>query len=1473
MNITAKKTFKLKWIKVILIYFLLLSVYPIIGQDANKSESSLIKNAEHLFELNEYQQALPLFAQLVSVHPNEPVFNFKFGVCTLFGDRDDKSRPIRYLKNAEKGLKNKHELNHYLGLAYYQNGEFVKAMQYLNLYLAKLAPNSSERPEILEKVNACLNGITLNSKEMVAEVLNSSEFQKTNFHRAYRADEFKGMLILKPESLNSSKDKKKAELSFVYVSEPREILYFTSYSQDGSNKDIYKASMQEDGNWSDPEKLDETINSLFDEDYPVLMDNGTTLYFCSKGHNSIGGYDVFRSKLDTTNNVFTEPENLGIGVNSPFDDILFIIDKTGQFAYFTSDRDNLNGSVNVYKVRLNGDPYGGEQILAQTQSLENLAQTNSQPNANITQKQEIQTTTVNQTVQPKTEVATSDPALRAAKLKNDLARNKRMTDSAFLFVSQTKELVRDITNQRDRANSITQKNEDLARMTEIEFEDLMSSFATITDDAIFEQELLQAMKLKKDIIKYRTLADHSSIIARNLGKNLKLKNTELEYLKGRAGKIQSLAVSGTADEAQPIFAELITHYNAADTVSDYSENIIAIIRGNIKVEIPETELAFANKLKEQYNTETVIAATSTSKPEFDETVPIIVVDKRNNSQQVDPTMIEASAETQFEAINLISPILSENLTFNGTNPDEEDVEINFLVDQIEAIKLINEFNSSQFALAQHLPAEEDIEINMDFDKEPLIIPEIVDQISTSELLVAQNLMDEESLQINFTSDHIKALELVEAVNYSEMEIASAIPEDDIEINFTMDQIEALKLAKEVTYDELAIASILPDEDIEVNLEMDKENLIIPNLTEEISTGNLMLAQNVEDEEEINITYTSDQVEALKIAEEVKYSDRAMATFIPDEDIEVSISPDKANLIVPELIEEISTANLMLAHNIADEEVIDINFISDQVEALKIAEELKYSDIAMATFISDEDIEVSISPDIANLIVPELIEEISTANLMLVHNIADEEVIDINFTSDQVEALKIAEEVKYSEIAMAAYISEEDIEVNIESEKDNLIVPELTEEISTGNLMLAQNIADEEELDINFSSDQVKALKLAEEVIHSDIAMASFIPDEDIEVNIESEKANLNIPELTDQISSDHLLVAENLSDEKIEIDFDQDQLSPIQQVDQIETRELTFAGITMVESIEINVESNITEPGAIAQQIIYNELYLTAAIGEDEILEINLTEDLIEAVENLPQSEILRSTELAVQTSYVESEKRSNYTSTNETPEETEIDLSNEEKSLLADNSMDLSAIDSNQEMKESVSDMIAQENSNLYYLRESITYPSVIETNKNDWEILDLALIDSSDELTYEELLYAASLASDPHDKLAIYNTAFIHIDRDWRAFNNAAVTSLHVRDFDKAECYLNQASMIAERNGKIQNNYGVLACYKRNFNKARQHFLVANEWGSNSQYNLEVVNTIVANNTNTGNTLNAEVDSIEILGDIMDYSPDGND
>ena len=164
------------------------------------TEEDLIRNAQALFEEKNWSEALPLFAQLVSVHPEKPEYNYKFGVCTLMGDRTDKRRPIRYLTIAQRSMANEPELLYYLGLAYYQNEEFANAMKFFNLYLAKLDANSPKRPRILEQVNACLNGMNLEHKNLVNEVISTNEFQSDNFHRAYRADELEGSLILKPEN-------------------------------------------------------------------------------------------------------------------------------------------------------------------------------------------------------------------------------------------------------------------------------------------------------------------------------------------------------------------------------------------------------------------------------------------------------------------------------------------------------------------------------------------------------------------------------------------------------------------------------------------------------------------------------------------------------------------------------------------------------------------------------------------------------------------------------------------------------------------------------------------------------------------------------------------------------------------------------------------------------------------------------------------------------------------------------------------------------------------------------------------------------------------------------------------------------------------------------------------------------------------------------------------------------------------------
>ena len=77
-----------------------------------------------------------------------------------------------------------------------------------------------------------------------------------------------------------------------------------------------------DGTYSKPIILSNNINTEYDENYPYLLPDGKTLYFCSKGHNSMGGYDIFRSNFDEKAQDWSKPVNLDFAINTPFDDIL-----------------------------------------------------------------------------------------------------------------------------------------------------------------------------------------------------------------------------------------------------------------------------------------------------------------------------------------------------------------------------------------------------------------------------------------------------------------------------------------------------------------------------------------------------------------------------------------------------------------------------------------------------------------------------------------------------------------------------------------------------------------------------------------------------------------------------------------------------------------------------------------------------------------------------------------------------------------------------------------------------------------------------------------------------------------------------------------------------------------------------------------------------------------------------------------------
>ena len=77
------------------------------------------------------------------------------------------------------------------------------------------------------------------------------------------------------------------------------------------------------------------------------------LFFASKGHNSMGGYDVFSSKYDPNTSNWSNPLNLQYPINSPYDDFLYVSDQEGKVAFFTSERNVEAGKLRVMKMLLN----------------------------------------------------------------------------------------------------------------------------------------------------------------------------------------------------------------------------------------------------------------------------------------------------------------------------------------------------------------------------------------------------------------------------------------------------------------------------------------------------------------------------------------------------------------------------------------------------------------------------------------------------------------------------------------------------------------------------------------------------------------------------------------------------------------------------------------------------------------------------------------------------------------------------------------------------------------------------------------------------------------------------------------------------------------------------------------------------------------------------------------------------------------
>ncbi|HPQ09483.1 MAG TPA: hypothetical protein PK995_09690 [Bacteroidia bacterium] len=156
-----------------------------------------------------------------------------------------------------------------------------------------------------------------------------------------------GKLKPLPEIIN---DPDKIELSGCF-NRDSSIFFFVRKDNLESTSDIYVVKKLPNGNWGPPQKLPEQINTPYNEDFPYIAPDGVTFYFASEGHNSMGGFDIFKSIYDPEKGTFSPAENLGYPINSTDDDMGICVTKNKRIAYVSSYRSTGLGDLDIYRIK------------------------------------------------------------------------------------------------------------------------------------------------------------------------------------------------------------------------------------------------------------------------------------------------------------------------------------------------------------------------------------------------------------------------------------------------------------------------------------------------------------------------------------------------------------------------------------------------------------------------------------------------------------------------------------------------------------------------------------------------------------------------------------------------------------------------------------------------------------------------------------------------------------------------------------------------------------------------------------------------------------------------------------------------------------------------------------------------------------------------------------------------------------------
>ncbi len=427
--------------KATIIFLFLTILIPLTGQKIVPTPADLYKDAVEFMYSEDYKDALFILLNLQENGYQTPNTSYLIGTCYL-NIQGQKIKSITYLKEASQKVSSGYKGTSleeenapfkallYLGIAYRLNNDFDNALHYLNTYLNTIddvekderslvefhisrcnyalemmqAPSDFSCTTLPDEINTAYSNFNpiVTNDEKIIYYMNELKFydavmtsikadtgwqppenltpriKSDGDHRItgisadgrqlfFSANEpyNRGELYVSENTSGDWSELKKLNNQIntqfnethASVSPDGKTLYFTSDRKGGyGGLDIYRSFKSESGDWGKPVNLGPLINSPYNEESPFLSADGRSLYFSSQGHYNMGGYDVFCSSLDNDNH-WLPPVNIGYPLNSTDDDLFLFPVGDGHLAYQAKySADNGQMDINRYHIKAFGNP-------------------------------------------------------------------------------------------------------------------------------------------------------------------------------------------------------------------------------------------------------------------------------------------------------------------------------------------------------------------------------------------------------------------------------------------------------------------------------------------------------------------------------------------------------------------------------------------------------------------------------------------------------------------------------------------------------------------------------------------------------------------------------------------------------------------------------------------------------------------------------------------------------------------------------------------------------------------------------------------------------------------------------------------------------------------------------------------------------------------------------------------------------------